>query len=256
MVARRFLPLILLGILGTCSAVAAADGFRKFTSGDGRTITAKITGYDPARGVSLRLKSGRKFRHVDLARFSKEDRAHIREWHKARKAAKNDAPLKPDCRLRIYVKRGRDNDLNDVGDPDDREVKYQPALTIDNREVDLTFRDVPGTLVIIGRSVLESDEFHILHKESFTIDLLPARERVEWTGESFINKFDDYAANGQAYGAEYEGYLLILRDKEGAPQIFKSSKTRWEKNYENILEADDSLGHSKDFDESFPKTST
>ena len=252
----HWLPRLIAAVLATaCAALHAKDEFREFTSNDGRTIEAKVTDYEPGNGVSIELRTGAEYEDVDLARFSKRDRAYIRKWHKARKAAKNDAPLKPDSRLRIFVKRGRDNDLNDVGDPDDREVKYQPALTIDNEEIDLSFRDVKGTLVIIGQSVLESDEYHILHREDFIIDL-PANERVEWTGKSFINKFDDYAANGQAYGAEYEGYLLVLRDKEGTARIIKTSKTRWKRNYENILRADERQGHSKDFDRSFPKTST
>ena len=44
----------------------------------------------------------------------------------------------------ILVKSGRDNDLNDKGDPDNREVEYKPSLTIDSRERDNSFTGQSG----------------------------------------------------------------------------------------------------------------
>ena len=220
-------------------------------------IEAKITDFNPRDGVSLELASGRSFNDVVITRFSESDQKHILQWEskrqQLRKASMNDAQLLPDSKIQMFVKSARDNDLNDKGDPDNREVEYEPAITFDSKEKDVSFKRVKGTLVFIGESVLEKREFHILYREDFTVDL-PANERVKWEGKPFTNIYDDYPKNGSAFGAAYEGYLLILRDKEGTARILKASKSSWKEDYRAILSADTRLGHSKDFSESSPKT--
>lgn len=161
--------------------------------------------------------------------------------------------LTADSRIKVFVKSSRDDDLNEKGDPDNREVEYEPALTFDNEEKDLSFKNVRGTLVFIGESVLSNREMHILYKEDFSVDL-PADTRIRWEGEPFTNVYDDYAKNGSAFGAEYEGYLLVLRDKEGNVAYIKASKSKWADNYEAILEANKNKAYSADFEESFPKS--
>lgn len=150
--------------------------------------------------------------------FSAKDQAYILEWEKKRVATeiadRENAQLLLDAKLLILVKSGRDNDLNDKGDPDHREVEYEPGLTIDSREKDSRFKGVQGTLVFIGQSVLEKKEYHTLYRQDFTVDL-KAGERTKWQGKGFLNVYDDYAANGSAFGVEYEGYLVVLRDNQG-----------------------------------------
>lgn len=220
-------------------------------------MEARIVSLDSNQKVSLKLANGQSYKGVGLGIFSVEDQAYILEWEKKRVAAeianRENAQLLPDSKLLLMVKSARDNDLNDKGDPDNREVEYEPALTIDSKEKDNSFKGVEGTLVFIGQSVLEKQEFHILYRQDFTLDL-KAGERTNWRGKSFKNVYDDYAANGSAFGAEYEGYLIVLRDNQGVVRILKGSKSRWEKNYKAILAANMREGHSRDFATSGPKT--
>ncbi|CAA6692066.1 Unannotated [Lentimonas sp. CC19] len=235
----------------------SASDFRTFKSSDGRSIEGKIVSVDSSNKVSLKLSNGQSYNGVRLSLFSDEDQVYILEWEKRRVAneiaQRENAQLMPDSRLLIMVKSARDNDLNEKGDPDNREVQYEPALTIDNKEKDNSFKKVKGTLVFIGQSVLKKKEYHILYRQDFTLDL-PAGERTKWKGKNFTNVYDDYSANGSAFGAEYEGYLVVLRDNEGSVRILKGSKSSWERDYKAILAADMRKGHSRDFAEHWSKT--
>lgn len=242
-----------------CSLLPAgtlhADDYRKFTSTDGKTIEARILDYDRNDGVDIELRDGTTFHNVPVSRFLSQDRAYMRDWkHRREEQTNSAASLMPDSKIVMTLKRSKDNDLNDKGDPDNREVDYEPGITFVNKEKNLSFRNLRGTLVIIGQSVLKSREYHILHREEFTVDYLPARGRTKWQGTPFTNVYDDYPRNGSAFGADYEGYLIVLRDRKGYDRIIKASKTKWKDVYKAILDADPGKGHSNDFSKSFRKT--
>ncbi|WP_269524086.1 hypothetical protein [Coraliomargarita parva] len=220
------------------------------TNNDGRTITAKVVDYKPGESVDIELENGTFYQDVALTHFSEADCKYFKSWHQAREAAKKDAPLMPDSKIKAFVKSSRDDDFNKSGDPDDREVVYEPAITFDNEEVELSFQKVRGTLVFIGESVIKNREMHILYRENFTIDL-PAGSRSYWNGTPFTNTYDANPSNGSAFGAKYEGYLLVLRDQEGKVRVIKASKSKWEKAYKLILNAEKRKGYSSDFEDSF-----
>jgi hypothetical protein len=243
----------LIYILLLFSAASSADEFRKFTNTQGKEIDGQIIDYLNEGKVSIKMRNGTIHKDVDVSFFSTSDRAYFKEWKREQLLSKEDANLTSETRLSIFVKKSRDNDLNDKGDPDNRVVEYEPKITIDNEEKDYSFKNVKGTLVFIGQSVLNNKEFHILYREDFVVSL-PANRRVHWEGKSFTNVYDDYAKNGSAFGAVYEGYLILLRDKGGAPKIIKASKSSWRDHYQRILKVSLNKGHSRDFSQSFPKT--
>lgn len=250
---RKMVPFLISCFLSLVPPTLSAEEYRDFRNNDGVTIHARITDYDPDSGVSLELRDGRRYNSVALELFSAEDRDFVRSWFEARIAAKNDAPLKPDSRLIITVKLGRNDKLNDGSDPDNREVDYSPGIVLENEDKDLSYKNIRGTLVIIGESVLESREYHVLYKEDFTLDV-STLSSAEWAGSSFKNVYDDYADNGSAFGADYEGYLVALRNKEGQVQMIKTSKTKWQAAHERILSANTRRAYSHDFSSSFEKT--
>ncbi|MGC6423680.1 MAG: hypothetical protein ACON4O_01690 [Lentimonas sp.] len=245
------LLLLALFIIGSVAASGESE-FRIMTNKDGQTIEAKVVSHDGTR-VTIETRNGTTYENVNISIFSVSDRIYFKEWAAAAQAAKDDAELKFDSKIKMFVKSSRDNDLNDKGDPDNREVEYEPAITFENEDKDLSFKDVRGTLVFIGESVLEKKEFHILYKENFTVTI-PRGERVKWTGTPFKNIYDDFAANGSAFGAEYEGYLIVLYDKRDKAVITKASKTKWGRYHERILKANISLGHIDNFSRTVPKS--
>lgn len=242
--------LILIFICG--GMLLNAQDYRTLTSSDGRQIEATITDCDEAK-VSIQLSNGQVFSNVPISRFSEDDQKYFRQWILDREAAKLDAHLTRESRIEVIIKRGRDDDLNESGDPDNREVRYDPEIIFENEETELSFKNVSGTIVFIGQSVLNSREYHLLNLQDFKVDL-PVGERTTWIGKPFKNIYDDYAQNGSAFGAEYEGFLLILYDKNKKAQIIKSSKKNWEANYDFLIKADKNKGYTIDFSESGPKT--
>ena len=248
---RRLVWALALLLISSMHCIAA--GYQSLSSNDGKVIEAKVIDYIAGKSVDIETKSGDVYKGVSLDRFNAQTISYFNQWAAERKAKKDDAPLTADAKITIFVTCSRDDDLNVGGDPDNREVVYEPAITFDNKDKDLSHRAVSGTLVLIGESVLKNREYHILYKEDFVVDLL-ANSRTRWAGKSFTNTYDDYARNGSAFGAKYESYLLVLRDKEGNATLIKTPKTRWRENYKSILRADTSNAYSPDFTKSFEKT--
>ena len=133
----RFMCLLLL-----LPAAASAGEFRTFTNTQGNEIKAQLIDYSSEGKVSIEMRDGTIHKDVDVSFFSTSDRTYFKEWKKEQLFAKEDANLTSETRLSIFVKSARDNDLNDKGDPDNREVEYEPAITIDNKEKDYSFKNI------------------------------------------------------------------------------------------------------------------
>lgn len=235
------------------SAPLAAEEYRALKSSDGKIIEATITGYDATRGVSLKTKGGQIFNDVPINRFSIDDQTYFKSWAEKRGSEKSDASLTAANKIKISVRTGADKNLNKKGDPDNLEVSYEPGISFDLTAEENSYQNVRGTLVFIGQSVIERDEHHILYREDFTVDL-PAGGSAKWDGTPFTNIYDSIPGNGSAFGAAYEGYLLVLRNKEGVISVSKSSSARFLECADAILKADLRQGHSKDFTTSAPKS--
>jgi hypothetical protein len=120
----------------------SADEYRTLHNSDGRPLEAQVTAYDLTKGVSIQTRSGQKYENVDIDRFSPEDQKYFKEWQAKRIAEKDDAQLMHDSKITMFVKSSRDDDLNETGDPDNREVEYDPAITFDNKDKDLSYQNV------------------------------------------------------------------------------------------------------------------
>ncbi len=235
------------------SASLTAEEYRALKSSDGKTLEATITGFDAARGVSLKTKSGQIFKDVPIDRFSIDDQNYFKSWAEKRETEKGDAMLTAENNIKIVVKTTGDKDINKKGDPDNMEVSHEPGITFDLTAEENSYKKVSGTLVFIGQSTVERDEYHILYREDFTVDL-PSGETVKWDGTPFTNVYDSIKGNQSAFGAAYDGYLLVLRNKEGVISVSKSSSAKFLEYAEAILKADLRQGHSKDFTSSAPKS--
>ncbi len=251
MISQKSLKVSVLcaALLMSALTTIAQEAYREFTSSDGATIEATVVDAS-AIAVTIRRKDGSEFKDVPLSRFSAQDRKYVRGWRDARKQAVEDADLTHDSRIRITVKKGKDDDMNNYGDIDDRVIVFEPGIVADNEEKELTFRNVQGTLVIIGSGVIEKDSYVVLSKQDFVIDLIP-REQTRWEGDLFQCRYDpDYG------GFDYAGYLLVLKNKAGHNVVVKASKSAWEKHPEAILKAKQLTGYDRNFRKEFQLFST
>lgn len=227
-------------ILAGFSPLSAEPEYRKFKSTDGATIEAKIVSATPV-SITIVRKDGKTFKDVPLERFSSGDRKFAREWRDAQAKAVSDADLTSGSKIKVTVKKGQDENMNSYGDIDDKVIEFKPGVIVENEDKDLTFRNVKCTLAIVGKGVVEKDVFVILEKQDFELDLIP-REEASWSGKPFKCTYDpDYG------GFEYAGYVMVLKNKAGAPTIIKASKSSWERNVTSILKAKKYMGYDRNF---------
>ncbi|MEM1221285.1 MAG: hypothetical protein AAGH40_00870 [Verrucomicrobiota bacterium] len=231
----------MLSIFSLTICMVQGSEFRTFTSADGVEIEAKLVEISRDGKVTITDRNGEDYDELPLELFSMEDRRYIREWEKKQQELIDNADVTSDSPLRISFLKGRDDDMNDYGDIDDRIVTFEPEVVIENQDYKRTFRDISGTVVTIGQGILGEKEYVILDKQKFNLTARP-REKGRWTGIGFECRYDpDYG------GFEYGGYLIVLRNRAGEIVMTKGSRSVWERDPERILNAKRQVGYDSDF---------
>lgn len=95
---------------------------------------------------------------------------------------------------------------------------------------------------MIGNDVRRKDKYGVFISEKFKLDLPPG-EYVEHHAKGFSTKYyPDYG------GQEYAGYLLVLFNRGGEPVYIKGSLSKWEENWENVLNAKTHDSYNREFE--------
>ena len=231
----------LLGVFIFCSLKLAGGDFREFSNSDGVRIEAEVL-EATATAITIRRQDGKVFKDVPLERFCEADRKYVRKWLADKKERLDNADISADSKVKLLFLKGKDDEMNDYGDIDDRIVKFEPEVVITSEEKIVTYPDVEGTFVVVGQGIIEDDQYTILNKQDFSIRVSP-REKSRWEGESFECRYDpDYG------GFEYGGYLLVIRNRAGNIVLTKASKSQWEKNPNAILNAKKFQGYDSKFE--------
>jgi hypothetical protein len=249
---RKLLALVALAVAGAAFFARSAEPLRLVAT-DGAVIRAlplEMVGED---AVTIRREDGREFYAVPLARFSPESRSRIAAWFEARREEALYPDLTPDSDITVRFSRGRDDDLNDDGDPDDRTVRLEPSITFRNNEFQTTYRDLEGIVFVIGESVLTRNEMKLLDKQRFTVTL-PSGENVRWEGKPFVNRYDPNPGNGSGFGYKYEDYLIVLFNRDGDPVVLHSSRKHFEEVAPNIMKASPRKSYDEDFARVVPES--
>ncbi|MEO0795099.1 MAG: hypothetical protein AAFX93_08055 [Verrucomicrobiota bacterium] len=224
------------------SLLPANAEYRTFTNPNGAEIEAEIVAADASK-LSIRLRDGRVYKDLDYDQFSISDQKYIREWVKKEKAKFDNADMHSDADISINFLRGKDEALNDYDDIDDRIVKFDPEVVITSDELEITYPDVKGTLVVIGKGVINKKQFAILSSQDFQLKAEP-RSKTRWQGMKFECRYDpDYG------GFEYGGYLIVVRNRAGEIVMAKGSKSSWENFPDRVLNARKLTGYNSNFTE-------
>ncbi|MEM0966751.1 MAG: hypothetical protein AAGJ81_11435 [Verrucomicrobiota bacterium] len=246
---RRYVARVALSLAGLLSLSFIAEGkVHDLISIDGSTIKAELVEMVGRDSVTIRREDGREFYAVPLDRFSGDTRTAIIDWFKSIEDARLFPDINSDSEIKIGFSRGRDDDLNEDGDPDDRVVTLEPSIVFYSDNFEITYQNVEGTVIVIGESVLTRDEMKVLNRQNFTVTI-PPRENVRWEGKPFTNRYDSNARNGSAHGYKYEDYLIILYNREGEPAIITSSRNFYEKIADQIMKASPKKSYNEDFSE-------
>ncbi|MGB0416570.1 MAG: hypothetical protein ACPGKS_06960, partial [Coraliomargarita sp.] len=116
-----------------------------------------------------------------------------------------------------------------------------PEVVIESQDYKKTYPDIEGTVVVVGRGVVNDKQYAVLSKQEFGMALKP-RAKARWVGKSFECRYDpDYG------GFEYGGYIIVIRNRAGEIVLVKASKSGWEQAPERLLKAKKRTGYNSDF---------
>lgn len=206
----------------------SAAEMRTFKDNAGRSIEAEIVSVG-ASSVTIRRSDGRTFVHPRSI-FSTEDQAFIEQTSKSGSApapspvevkreavAPVEEPKVPSGRqpysLEVRVRSGKSDRLSKVEQYDNRSLRLSFAVDITNKHTTRDFRSGKGTLLIIGRSVIDVGEYGVLGREEFPVDV-PATVPFHFDAKSITSEYDDKGGSSR-FGYRYSGYLFVLQDSEG-----------------------------------------
>ncbi|NCG08686.1 MAG: hypothetical protein GWO81_03840 [Verrucomicrobia bacterium] len=236
-----YVPQFLVVIYLLSGGLLLAEGYREFRSTDGMRIEAELMEASQT-AITIRRQDGKVFKEVPLERFCSEDRRYVNQWLAQEKERINNADISADSKVKLLFLKGKDDEMNNYGDIDDRIVKFEPEVVLTSEEKLVTYPDVEGTIVVVGQGIIEDEQYTILSKQNFSITVLP-KQKSRWEGEAFECRYDP------GYGGfEYGGYLLVLRNRDGRIVMAKASKSHWEKDPRAILNARKLQGYDSKFE--------
>lgn len=223
-------------------SLGQSDKIMTLTSKDGRVVQGDIGPGTKTDHIHLKRSNGTVYRNIPLSSFSSESQQAIHHRLKEIETALGDAALTDEAKLKISFQRQKSDRKNDYGDIDDQVLKLQPRITIESDETKKTFQSVKGEVIIIGQEILRKKQYIILDRQSVQFPVISPYKTIEWEGKPFEFKYDpDYG------GFDYEGYLIVLRNKKGEVVITKGSSATWTRTADALVKAKKLTGYDKSF---------
>lgn len=111
------------------------------------------------------------------------------------------------------------------GDFDDKMDAVALRLKFHNTDTTNGYEGFTGRVIALSESVTMRNVFKVTIVEDFEIDLEP-REKKEITTKTVHEGWDNTYAK---WGFRYEGWLVLIRDKDGKNVTVKSTSPRFEK---------------------------
>lgn len=225
------LPLQAVMLLAVLQSASPECGARTFRSEDGKSIEAEVISVQGTT-VTLQRSDGRRFTHP-LSHFTAADQAALRGGSPAPAqasvvpqtplptvepalAVRPPSPLQPAAKphqLDVRITSGKSDRVSKIEMFDDRSLRLKFQVSITSRELNRELAGAKGTLVILGKSVLDPSEYGVLGREEFSVDVSP-RKPFQYEGKSFTTEYDDKGGSSR-FGFRYLGYVFVLLDAEG-----------------------------------------
>lgn len=205
---------------------------RTFKSPEGVAIEAEVVLVKDGN-VTLRRSDGRRFTHP-LSFFSPEDQAALApgaapaapsvpatpspSTTSATEPPRTAPPVPVSTRpylMDVRVSSGKSDRLSQAEYFfDDRLLRLRFSVDITSRETTRELAGAKGTLIVLGKSVVDTRLYGVLGREEFSFDL-SLRNPFHFDGKMITTEYDD-KGTGSKYGYRYLGYVLVLQDASGA----------------------------------------
>ena len=143
-------------------------------------------------------------------------------------------------RVKVEALRRRSNKIAG-GDWDDKTDRIAFAVKFANLDTVSGFSDCKAEFYIFAQHILNPKAFLLLLKENFSFSLPALGTHQFSTGEA-VTKYD---TTGARFGAKYEGWVLVVRDKSDKILMTKASPPSWLPVADKLktLTVDSSYGH-------------
>lgn len=234
-------PLFAILLCVAVLPLSAADMLKLKNKNGGEIMGTVEPGQKPGT-INLVRSDGRLFREIPVTSFSLESQKKIADALAKYQKERENADVTRESRLQISFQRNKSANNNRYGDIDDRIVTIQPRVTLESDERDKTYKDIKGEVIVIGKEVVSRDRWVILDRQRFNFAQIKPDDRITWEGEEFECRYDpDYA------GWDYEGHVVILRNKAGKIAMVKGSNSGWEQILPALMKARKGTGYNKEF---------
>jgi hypothetical protein len=202
---------------------------RSFKSAEGVTVEAEVVLVKDGN-VTLKRSDGRRFTHP-LSFFSPEDQAALVPGAAPSAPATSPAPQTPKATepqrpatqpsvsarpysMDVRVSSGKSDRLSQAEFYDDRLLRLRFSVDITSRETTRELSGAKGTLIVLGKSVVDSRLYGVLGREEFPMEL-SIREPFHLDAKTITTEYDDKGSSSK-YGYRYLGYVLVVQDASGA----------------------------------------
>ena len=245
----KAIPIVTFALLFISPAFSAE--IISLKSSNGTEISGSVEPGQKPNSIDIKRNDGRLFKSVPILSLSVESQQKVAAALAAYQKEKEDADITKESRLNISFQRQKAANNNKYGDIDDRIVNIQPRVTLESDEREKIYKDIKGEVIIVGKEVVSKDRWVILNRQKFNIATVEPDQKVSWEGTEFECKYDpDYA------GFDYEGHVVILRNKAGEIGMMKASNKHWEEALPNLVNARQMTGYNKDFSATLDLRST
>lgn len=243
---KFILPSLLVCVLSLLPLVAKAE-YETFTNDAGQSIEAELIELNKAGNeVTMKVRNGGRIK-ADLAAFSSKDRKRIRDWWKGVQSAKE--LLQPESRIELSATMNRKSRKNsDYYYADDKTKSYFPEILIKNDEL-VTFKGNTVRVVIIAKDLRYKDQKLIVSATTLKSDFSAKGDTII-EADPFrlrLYEYDSLYSDSYAYGYEYEGYVVVVKNSKGEITHSRSAKTKYLNDMKAIMECNAGDMYDADF---------
>lgn len=170
----------------------------------GRSIKVEILGVSETL-VAIEQDDGRIF-DISLDRLAPDSRLLVELWAKQKEIEDhlNNHKVQLEVSVEFAADRKEENRAKLKG------TFFIPTVKISNPNSDHEYKELKGTLLVIGENRSSAKILRVLDKQEFTFDL-PSKRTSIWGGEPFIGS---YLKNNHNSGYEMSGYIILLENEK------------------------------------------
>jgi len=205
----------------------------ELVSKDGRKIEVTILTVTEDQ-VSFHRVGNKRVYQIPLSDLSEDTVTLLQDWKPSpsAKAAASKAKKESLPSFEITFEAKKNNRAAEPRKERNRRESISPKITIENVDRNKNLEGVKMTAVSFSRGVVEKRTIKVLKTDTFDVSVVAGSTRsYQCKGTSYV--FDK--ASKKKHGFKYQGYAVVLHDKDGNVLYSKSSPEGYAKIPKQVL---------------------